>query len=241
MASFTMQLKKVIEFTGGTANVDPETGIRKLVGGDIGLQYYPIFEEEYRDRLTGLIVDHFWNREIGRETIDDFQRAMRHRMNVIMPQYNLLYKSTTLTYDPLRTMDMTAVATGSVQSEREANSAGTSASTTNGISNSRNVNSEFPQTNLAGDEDYATNSLDSNGSTSSGANSTNSATDTGTESQEQESETRTFGYQGSPADLVLRYRESIINVDSMILLDLDDLFMQILSSNEEYYPHGWMY
>jgi hypothetical protein len=65
MGTFTIPLKQVIALTGGTVTLDPDTGISILVGGNIGLGYYPIFDETYRDDLTGKIVDHYWNREIG--------------------------------------------------------------------------------------------------------------------------------------------------------------------------------
>jgi len=244
MPHFTLQLKTAIELTGGVAEVDQETGIRKLVGGNIGLGYYPIFDEQYRDRLTSLIVDHFWNREIGRETIDDFQRGMRHRMNLIMPNYNLLYESTRMTYDPLKTIDIVNMSTGKAQIDREGSSTSNGTSTTNALSNTRNIGSSFPQTQLSGDEDYADTGMDSNASTSSAAQNNNAASESGAESSEQEGESRTSGYQGSPADLIMRYREAIINVDAMILLDLDDLFMQVMNNNDEYYPNhfaGWIY
>src|SRR5690625_4901770 len=112
MASFTMPLKRVIELTGGTVQL--ENGISKLTGGDVGLQYYSIFDDDYRDILNVKIIDHYWNREIAHETIDMFQLATRRKMNEIMPYYNQLYESTKIEFDPLSTvkLNMVSNATG---------------------------------------------------------------------------------------------------------------------------------
>src|SRR5690606_20658596 len=101
MSALTIELRRAIELTGGTVEVVPmeyagaEYGrISKLTGGHIGLEELPIFDTDYRDILTGKIVDKFYHREIGFETISIFSMKMRTKLNEIMPFYNQLYKST---------------------------------------------------------------------------------------------------------------------------------------------------
>lgn len=253
-ASFTMRLKDAIALTGGKAEVDAN-GIRRLEGGNIGLHHpFPIHDEEHRPILVGKIVDHFWNRELGRETLDDFQRAMRIRMNEIMPGYEQLYKSTQFAFDPMKTVDIATVSTGLTKAQRNGTtettgeSASDSNSTTGATSVSRSVNQDFPQVALSPDEDYASSAVDGNGTTSSTSvgheenTSTQLATDTATEDAEQNSDSRTTGYQGVPSDILMRYRESILNIDTMILADLDELFMSVWDNGQPFHSHnyGWI-
>jgi len=55
------------------------------MGTDLGLSEYPIFDEEYRVGLNKKIIDHFWNREIGHESVDQFKFNLKRRMNEVMP------------------------------------------------------------------------------------------------------------------------------------------------------------
>lgn len=61
-------------------------------GFDIGLQDYPIFDEDYRETLNQSIVDHFLLREIGAETPALFIFYLNRRMRENMPKANALYQ-----------------------------------------------------------------------------------------------------------------------------------------------------
>jgi hypothetical protein len=222
VGTFTLTLKRVIDITGGTVIIDPSTGIASLSGGNIGLDYYPIFDPAYKPQLTGKIVDHYWNREIGMETIDMFQLAMRRKMNEIMPYYNQLYESTKVEYDPLSTVDLTTINTVDTTNHSETNS------TQGGTTASRSVSSETPQTMLSGNEDYATGAADTN--------ATHNATGDNIEDTtgDVEGNTQTTGYQGVASDLIMRYRESLVNIDVMILNELQELFMLVWDNGDEY-------
>ena len=228
-AGYTLRLIDVIEMSGGTVERMPN-GIAKMNGGDIGLWNYPIFDEAYRDRLNGIIIDHFWLDEIGKETISQFQFGMRRRMNEIMPYYNQMYESTRVKYDPLSTMDITTVGNLS-NSQTNTNSATTDTSSDNN-STSRAVTSNTPQTMLAGNEDYATAASDSTGETTVTSN-VNESANLHMESSGGSSN-NTKGFQGVAADLIMRYRDSLVNVDLMILEELRDQFMLLLNTGEEY-------
>lgn len=231
MSTFTLPLKRVIELTGGTTEL--VNGVTKVTGGNIGLDYYPLYDNTYRDILNGKIVDHYWNREIGMETIDMFQLAMRRRMNEIMPAYNKLYETLKIEFDPLSTIDMRTV---SVQDTiQNTNSSGNATSDSDTNSQSRTVTSETPQTMLSGDGDYATGAADSR--TDSTGHAANEETNTASIDANANSSTDITGYQGLASDLIMRYRESIINVDRMIINELNDLFMLIWDTADEYMTH----
>lgn len=228
MSDFTIPLKKVIQLTGGTVTM--ENNVRVLTGGNIGLSGYPIFEDAYRPHLNGRIIDHYWNREIGMESIEMFQLAMRRKMNEIMPYYNKFYESERIEYEPLLTIDLhTVMSTDSTQVSEAESSATTN---TDNTSKSRAVQSEMPQTQLAANGDYATSGSDVNSTANTeGVSSEDSNANTTVEAN---NDTRITGFQGSASDLIMRYRESLLNIDLRILDELSECFMLVWNTNDSY-------
>lgn len=230
MATFTMELREIMG-----------------KGIDIGLNDYPIFDEEYRPRLNESITGHFHYREIGYETIDMFINRFKQKMNLLMPVYNKLFLSTLMEFDALTSTRMTtdSQGIGNEKSVASATSESSSASSSDSDSKSRSVGSDFPQTMLSDSGDYASSASDSvsdSAVTSAGADASEQAS---TQQGERESTSHTVmeGYTRSPAELVLLYRETLINVDAMLIADLEPLFMQIWSNGDESgdYPHMYPY
>ena len=204
---------------------------------DVGLAHYPIFNENYRKILNGKIIDEYFNREIGMETIDDWKLALRRKMDQIMPFYNKLYESEKIEFNPLATMDIHSVSSGTNTSEESTNATVNNESTT--TSKGRAVNSETPQTQLAGMADYATSATDSN--TESGVTGENTTSGASEATSNNESESRVTGFQGVASELLVRYRNSLLNIDTMILRDIEDCFMLILNNGDAYTKQGWLY
>ena len=65
------------------------------------LKDYPIFDENYRQILNKYILNHFWMREIGAETVGEFDLFLGNTLNEIMPYYNGLFKMAMSEIDPL--------------------------------------------------------------------------------------------------------------------------------------------
>ncbi len=246
MALFTIRLREVLDYTD-----------------DIGLNNYPIFDEEYREGLNSKIIEHYWNEEIGLETIDMFRFAMRRKMNEIMPYYNQLYESERLEYDPLLTVDMQTVTSETAVSEDDSASTGTSSdettstssdetSTTNSTESgtrARSVSSDTPQTMLSGDADYASSASDTVSDTS-GSGSQDSTTDGTASSESSGSTSDTTHAEGTlqrdgdetrkgregmlGSEAILKYRESLLNIDLMVIEDLKDLFMLVWGYGDVY-------
>jgi hypothetical protein len=149
-------------------------------------------------------------------------------MNEIMPYYNQVYATIALNNDPLRTMDLNAVSTGTAG--QTTNGTDTNNTTNSNSSASRVVNSDTPQTMLSGDEDYATSATDSNGASNGTADSTN--TSTGTMTGNTSGDTHTTGFVGLASDLIIRYRDSLINIDLTIITILGECFMQVWDSGD---------
>lgn len=228
MSTFTMPLKRVIEISGGTTEI--VNGVSKLTNGDIGLSHYPLFDEAYRDHLDGIIIDHFWNREIGVESISMFQFFMRRKMNEIMPFYNKLYNSEKIAFDPLSTVNLSTI--NNATSNQASDSTSNSVTESTNSSDSRSVSSNMPQTMLSGSADYATAASDVKGDSDVQASGTESAATT--VDNTQASDSTTTGYQGSASALLAAYRDTLLNIDMMIVRDLEELFMLVWDTGDSY-------
>ena len=216
MATFTIALKDAIK-------LDPT-----IVGGSLG--HYPLFDENHREALNQKIVDHFYNREIGQETISMFKLALRRKLNEIMPLYNQHYAASAIQFNVLETinMDTTGTANGTVTGT------GHSTTTSGSDAKSRAVASETPQTMLAGSEDYATSAQDNISNTAA----TGAADENSTQDQTQTTDSKVKGYQGNPALIIYQYRETLVNIDMMIINELEPLFMQIWANGDSFTPNG---
>ena len=212
MASFTMELWEVLE-------LDPtiESGI---------LAEYPIFDEAHRPVLNRKILNHFMNREIGQETVSMFRLALRRKLDEIMPLYNQQYEISAIKFNQLETVRVnnSNVTTGATVS------AGESENTSTSGSKSRAVSQELPQTMLSGTGDYATAAQDNNSETTA----TGTGADSSTVSQDGTQESETAGFQGNAALMILQYRQSLVNVDMMIIDELQNLFMLLWSNGDSF-------
>ena len=221
MPNFTLELWRVLDITE-----------------DIGLNDYPLFDNNYREALNQKIVEHFFNREIGQETIERFRYAMKRKMNEIMPLYNKLYLTEQIEFDPLSTVDLTTINNGESTSNTVAEGQ-TATETVNG-SGSRAVQSVTPQMMLSGDEDYATSAADTTSNATGSGSSNENSENTVTASDENTS--RMTGYQGVASQLLLAYRQSLLNIDMMVIEEIEqgNLFMLVWNTGDEYSTRkGW--
>ena len=216
MADFTMELRHVLELEA-----------------DIGLRDYPIFDEEYRDCLNHKIIQHFWNREIGQESISLFKLQLRRKMNEIMPYWNQHYLASQIKFDPLKTINVKTLS----GTEGESTVAEEGETTSQADSKSRAVNSTFPQVRLSGNGDYADTGADNIAETTSKGSNTGNQTTKNTGNVESESS----GYQGSAAVLIAEYRATFVNTDMDVINQLETLFMGIWGTTDDLIEGGYPY
>ena len=161
-----------------------------------------------KDRLARKIVDHYYMREIGQETIGLFKHYAKVTMQELMEEYLPLIYSSAIKYDPLVNVDFTETF------ERTANNTG------NANSSGLGVASDTPQGRisktgiLAGD--YAS-------STTASENETSSTSDSA-----EEYTKRVKGNSGVSATaqkMVEQYRANIRAIDREIIEKLEPLFM----------------
>lgn len=191
------------------------------------LANYPLFDEGHRETLNELIVDSYMNREIAHESVPLFFLAFKNHMRLNMPVFNKLYQSELIEFDPLVTMRLETKSENVSAGKTKSDSISENNSDTEGTGLS--VAYGFPQTRLSDRKDYATSAGDSETSTNVAASGTETSTseNEGTAS----GNSVTLGYQGVPSDLIAAFRDSIINVDAMVVLSLEPLFMGVWGTN----------
>lgn len=218
MSKYTTQLRWVIEQTENDAHGTYEPGVYTEASyKKIGLSNYPIFDEAYRTQLNNKIIDHFYFREIGMETVANFAWFLRRKMNEIMPYYNQLYESVDLVTDPVNEIDVTYLE----HVEGKSNNTANSTTTTDDSNVYSDTPMDFIEDGLSAIKrgNYATNA-----NYDQGESNTDSTANTNSEQDRSRSEK---GHRQSQSDLLLKYRETFINIDMMIIEELESLFMGV--------------
>lgn len=224
MPSYTQRLKDV--FIKGRRNYSA-----------IGLDEYEIYKESHRPILNHKILMHYWNEELGLESESMFVQAMRSRLEVNMPYWNELYKSVDLDYDMLSDIDMTTesestgVLSGTTENDVNATAETASSNTATSKAEGTGQNYSYPQQQIESAGRYATGGSDSS-SDSESSNTTkddqqSNTVSTGKNDAENFSTNKATqkGRSQSAASLIAAYRAAIVNVDQLIIIELEDLFM----------------
>ena len=196
-------------------------------GYDLKLNDYPIYDEEFRPILNQRIVDHFYLREIGAESIEIFifylNRTMRENMQWLNPVFAKLADPQ---YDPFENIDTTTDyhQTGSGTNT----STGTTKDHSTADSDRQAVNTNTPQVNLAGKDpmDYGNSGVFEKSSSSSDGNSTNS-TD-GQQTNLADYIGHTHGQQGQlKFDVLRQWLDLYVNPLNEVFEVLEPCFMQL--------------
>lgn len=159
-----------------------------------------------KDKLAKLIVDHYFMREIGLETVELFKHQAKVAMAEIMEEKLPLIYSASIKYDPMVNVDFTETYT-------ENNSQ-------DGTADGLNVNSDTPQGQISKSRILAGDYASSTGATEGTSHS--EGTQTYTRKQKGNS-----GALTTAQALVRDYRKNIIMINRDIINDLQSLFMQI--------------
>jgi len=111
-------------------------------GFDLGLNDYPIFDENYRQQLNNKIIDHYAFEEIGYDVPSRFKFELNQTLHEIMPYYNELYKAqlSILT----KPIDANVNLTESNDRNQSSNASSTSNSSSTGSSNNKGVYQDTP-------------------------------------------------------------------------------------------------
>ena len=211
MAKYSIELRKIIQ-TVGEEEVK-SWFMRYELADYLAQDEIDVIMERgtwNKEKLAQKIIDHYFMREIGFETVALFKHQVKVAMQEIMEEKLPLIYSASIKYDPLVNVDFTEEYTGQ--------NAGNSQSNSNGLT----VNSDTPQGEIRKAELLA-----GKYATSTSANDIDDTTSTtGSESYTK----RTKGNSGVSATaqkMVEQYRDNIIMIDRDIIRDLGSLFMSI--------------
>lgn len=67
---------------------------------------FPIWDENKRGELEKKIIEHYYFRQIGFETVGRFIFKLNTRLREIMPRINKIYKTTIFNYNPIENYNM---------------------------------------------------------------------------------------------------------------------------------------
>lgn len=240
MSKYTTEVRFICEQKAGLSESEGANSVDTIIANSwnkIFTTKCAIFNEAYRSVICSKILKHYYLREIGAETVGVWVLWMNTKMEEIMPYYNKLYESAELEFNPFHDVDLTRQHETKYDGKTDTTDNGTRDTTSMGEATSDNTNydlfSDTPQGALIGvdNETYlssARKTTDSGNSTDKNTTkeSTNTTGTSNTNSTENYIET-IKGKQGteSYSDLLNKYRDTLINIDLMIIDEFSDLFM----------------
>lgn len=187
-----------------------------------------------KEKLADRIINHYYMREIGVETIGLFKLKIKTKLDLLMEKYAPLIYTNSIEYDLLVNEDYTETfnRTTSGTDSNTNSSTGTNSTTSSG--SGLTVSSDTPQGQinkaaiLAGQ--WATNTAagenEGTSTTSDSVTNQSNGTNSGTESFTR----RVKGNHGISATyqaMIKQYRDNILTIYNDIINDLNDLFMGI--------------
>ena len=161
-----------------------------------------------KDRLARKIVDHYYMRELGGETIGLWKHYVKVTMQELMEEYLPLIYSSAIEYDPLVNVDYTETFERTASNSGSANSSGLG------------VASDTPQGRITKSDILAGNYASS---TSASENETES--ESGSEEEYTKRVKGNSGVSATAQKMIEQYRNNIRAIDREIIEKLEPLFM----------------
>ena len=177
-----------------------------------------------KDKLARKIVDHYFMRESGFETIALFKHYVKVTMQELMEKYLPLIYSASIEYDPLVNVDYTETFNRTADTTNE----GSSNSSSSNNASSLGVNSDTPQGQISKASILAGNYASSTAANETESSIEDETTTSSTSNNEEEYTKRIKGNSGVSATaqkMIEQYRQNIIAIDSEIIKELSVLFM----------------
>ena len=211
MSKYTTELRYICEAYNGLKNsvgFDDVDSIIECAAPKVFSFWFPIFDEAYRKPLEMKIIRHYYTREISEETVGLWKLRLEAKMQEIMPYYNRVYEAEFIKYDISRDIDVTTTHDRKTNGKNENSNTG----------HSTDKYSDTPQgsiSNLESDK-YLTNA--------SITDSTNK--NTGSYNDTENYVTHVLGKVPGRdmAKVAKEFRESIANVDMLVIEELNELF-----------------
>lgn len=207
-------------------------------GFSLGLDQYPIFDEDYREELNAKIVNHYRFREICCSSPARFKYFLNVKMDEIMPLYNQRYNSAKITFNPLYTKDITQNATRHNTGSVTGNNTATIETDDTRNNTGTNITKDKTQDTPMGNVDITENNYltgvhtitETPDNTETLHSSVNNTAETGSNSSMNDTmEDSISGFDGiSASELIKQYRETFLNIDMEVINSLGELFFGLL-------------
>ena len=173
-----------------------------------------------KDRLASKIVDHYYMREIGYETIGLFKHYAKVYMQEIMERYLPLIYSNCIEYNPLVNVDYEETFTRNITGSGESES--NSTNNASGLS----VNSDTPQGQISKTSILSGNYASNTGASETESNISDTSSNSNTTDETYSKKVKgNSGVSATAQKMIQQYRENIIAIDEQIIKELDKLFM----------------
>ena len=173
-----------------------------------------------KDKLARKIVDHYYMRESGLETIGLFKHYAKVLMQELMEEYLPLIYSASIEYNPLVNVDYTETF------NRTADTEGQSNSNSNNQSSGLVVGSNTPQGQINKNAILEGKYASSTSANENEGNITDTTTTQGNTTEEYQKHVKgNSGVSATAQKMILQYRENIIAIDRKIIKELNILFM----------------
>lgn len=212
-------------------------------------EYDTAYKVPTRAELNNKILNHYRFREIGQETLGRWLFELETALNEIMPKYNQLFYSADQDFNPIYNVDYVKT----IDRDKKDSTVGTQNSSTNTSSTgndsstneeyTKNVNSKTPQDSLgigntgidsvsyADDASWGKSSGGTTGTSSTNGSSNTNGSNSVIGKENEGIVEKTKGNFGvvSAQDLIIKYRETILNIEQLIINDprIEELFMLI--------------
>lgn len=116
MSKYTTEVRYICEQAAGLKEsgdfTDINSVIEKAYPKIFDVDNIPVYVPEHKSQLLQKILMHYYQREIGFETVGLWKYYLNTKLKEIMPYYNQLYKSELLEYDPLQNVNNTHTHSG---------------------------------------------------------------------------------------------------------------------------------
>lgn len=225
--------------------------LRDIVDNGVDIwdfDYPSYYEGDKKKEFEQKVIDHYYFRQIGQETIGRFKHYFKMKMREIMPRYLDLYRTVEImsaVEDPFGNVDIVETFEEESTSSGQSSASGSSSSSTAGTnesnksSNDANTHkmSNTPQgsitnidkymteastdTRLITDTEGSSSEVNSEGESSSSSESSGSGTVRHTLTKKGNQGVNTYAHD------IIEFRQSIIDVDMMIIEDLNELFLGV--------------
>lgn len=226
MSKYSTQVRFICETASGLTESGGFNSVNGIIQSAIPKIFdfdFPIYDESYRNVLCAKILKHYYTREIGAETVGLWKLWLDTKLNEIMPYYNQLYKSATIEFNPMYDIDLTTTHTRDNVGDTnyKGNSSGDNKHT------GRNMYSDTPQGALDNveNETYLTNASKATNESEYSGNTESDTKVTTTEEYLQKIQGKSGG--SSYSKRLQEFRNTFLNIDSMIIDELKDLFMNL--------------